>query len=179
MTGLIPTIFAASGAEPQGIAALGIDPWAILAQAVTFLVLFWIVKKFALDKIVATIEERRKTIDKGVTLGLKMEQEKEQLDEKVEAMLRKARLEADKVISQSEKDAGGIIKEAEITANKKADALMAEAHNRIEDDMQRAKRELKQEMVELVSAATETIIEEKVDATKDAKLIGKALKEVQ
>ena len=59
--------------EPAGIAALGIDPLAILAQAGTFLVLFWVVKKFALNKISATLEERRKTIDQGVRLGQKRE----------------------------------------------------------------------------------------------------------
>lgn len=179
MIGLIPTILANAAEEPQGIAALGIDPWAILAQAVTFLVLFWVIKKFALDKIVATLETRRKTIDKGVTLGLEMEKEKEQLDEKVEALLQKARREADKIIAESQTEAGAIIKEAEAAASRKADALMVEAHNRIEDDIQRAKKELKQEMVQLVGQATEAIIREKVDATKDARLIERVLEEAR
>ena len=44
-------------------------PLAILAQAATFLVLFFVIKKFALDGIVSTLEKRRKTIDDGVRLG--------------------------------------------------------------------------------------------------------------
>ena len=55
--------------ETKGIGALGIDALAILAQAATFLILFLIIKKFALEKIVATLEKRRKTIDDGVRLG--------------------------------------------------------------------------------------------------------------
>ncbi len=179
MNGLLPTILANAAEESQGIAALGIDPWAILAQAVTFLVLFWVIKRFALDKIVAMLEERRKTIDKGVTLGLEMEKEKSDLDDKVEELLRKARTEGDKIIAESQAEAGAIIKEADAAAGRKADALMAEAHNRIEDDIQRAKHELKQEMVQLVGQATEAIIREKVDAGKDAKLIERALEEVR
>lgn len=179
MIGLLPTIIANAAEEPQGIAALGIDPWAILAQAVTFLVLFWIIKKFALDKIVKTLEDRRKTIDKGVTLGLEMEKEKAELDEKVEVALQKARREADRIIADGQKEAGSIIKQAENDAARKADTLLNEAHNRIEEDIERAKKDLKQEMVQLVSTATEAIIREKVDAHKDAKLIEKALEEVR
>lgn len=179
MIGLIPTIFAATGEEAQGIAALGIDPLAILAQAVTFLVLFWVIKKFALDKIVASLEERRKTIDKGVTLGVEMEKEKAELDEKVEELLQKARRESDKIIAESQQEAGAIIKQAEQDAARKADTILAEANNRIAEDVERAKKDLKREMVELVGIATEAIIREKVDAQKDAKLIERVLQETR
>lgn len=179
MIGLLPTILANTAEEPQGIAALGIDPWAILAQAITFLVLFFLIKRFALDKIVKTLEERRKTIDKGVTLGLEMEKEKDQLDEQVNKLLQKARAEADGIIAESQKEAGAIVQQAEDVASKKADDILADAQHRIEDDIERAKKDLKQEMVELVSQATGIIIREKVDAKKDAGLIERALEEVR
>lgn len=179
MIGLLPTIFAATGEEPQGIAALGIDPWAILAQAITFLVLFWIIKRFALDKIVKTLEERRKTIDKGVSLGIEMEQEKDQLDQQVAKLLQDARTEADGIIAESQKEAGAIVQQAEDVAGKKADDILADAQRRIEDDVEKAKKDLKQEMVQLVGQATEVIIREKVDAKKDANLIARSLEEVR
>lgn len=184
MIALLPTILAAaeagaSAAEPQGIAALGIDPLAILAQAVTFLVLFWLIKKFALTKIIAVLEERRKTIDKGVLLGIEMEKEKTHLDEEVEKLLQQARADADKIIAGGQTEAGAIIKQAEDDAKRKADALMADAHNRIGEDIERAKIELKKDMVELVATATGAIIKEKVSASSDGKLIGKILEEAK
>jgi len=91
-------IFAAEE-EAGGISALGLDPLAILAQAITFLLLFWILKKFALTKIVDTLEKRRKTIDEGVELGLKMAEEQEKLNAKIEEKLAQARVEADKIIA--------------------------------------------------------------------------------
>ena len=178
MIGLVPTIFA-DAAQPQGIAALGIDGWSILAQAVTFLVLFIIIKKFALDKIVGTLEARRKKIDDGVLLGLEMEKEKSALDEKVEELLQAARVEADKIIAGGQQDAADIIAKAEEAARRQADALIAGAHARIDDDLEKAKTQLKKDMVELVSQATEVIIDEKVDARKDARLIERALEEVR
>lgn len=181
MIALLPTILASAeaAAEPEGIAALGIDPLAILAQAVTFLLLFFLIKKFALGKIVKTLEDRRKTIDKGVLLGLEMEKEKTELDNRVEEILAKARGEADKIIAGGQKEAGELLKQAEDDAKRKADALMADAHNRITEDIEKAKDELKRDMVNLVSHATAAVIREKVNADKDAKLIENILEEVR
>jgi len=173
------TVFGATGEEPQGIAALGIDPLAILAQAATFLVLFYLIKRFALDGIVDTLEKRRKTIDDGVRLGREMEAEKEQLDEKIAAALAKARSEADKVIAEGHTEAGEIIAKAEADATSKVDAMLADAHARIDEDSEKARANLSQEMRELVAEATETILEEKLDAKKDASLLTRALSKVR
>lgn len=169
------TVFGATE-SPEGIAALGIDPWAILAQAITFLVLFLILKKFALNKIVATLEKRRKTIEDGVKLGREMEEEKEKLSDKIEQNLHKARVEADKIIAAAHEESGSIIKQAEVSATSKADSILADAHNRISEDIQAARVGLEKEMRELVAEATEVIIEEKLDANKDAKLLDKAIR---
>lgn len=160
--------------EVQGIGALGIDFLAIIAQAATFLVLFFILKKFALDGIVATLEKRRKTIDDGVRLGVEMEAEKTRLDEKVEEVLRKARLEADSIIAGGQKEASDIIKAGEEATSRKVDAMLVDAHNKIEADITEARKSLEHEMRSLVAEATEVIIEEKLDAKKDESLIKRA-----
>ncbi len=48
--------------------------------------------------------------------------------------------------------------------------------NRAEQDAVQVRKQIKQELVILVSEATEAIIDEKVDATKDAVIIDRALK---
>jgi len=161
--------------EAGGIGALGLDVFAIAAQAITFLVLFYIIKKFALEKIVKTLEDRRKTIDQGVRLGIEMQAEKEQLEETIDAQLHKTRTETDKILVDAHQEAGAIIKQAEGTALEKVDGLIADAHVRIEDDVRRAKIELEKEMVKLVAEAAEIVLLEKIDANKDEVLIKKAL----
>lgn len=171
----------AHGAEEEaaGIAALGIDPWAILAQAVTFLVLFWVIKKFALQKIVDALEERRQTIDKGVRLGYEMAEERAKLEEKVDAELRKTRGEADRIIAEAHKEAGEVLRQAQDTAAAKVDDMLADARAKIEEDMQRARKDLEKDMLNLVAEATEVIIQEKLDAKKDESLIARALSAVR
>lgn len=167
---------ATAAEESSGIAALGIDPLAILAQAGTFLLLFIIIKKFALEKIVATLEKRRKTIEDGVLLGREMEAEKAKLDEKVEAVLHKTRQEADKIIATAHEDANEIVQKAQSTAQEKTESMLRDARRKIEEEIMVAKKDLEQEVREYVSSATEIIIQEKLDAKKDAALIDRALR---
>jgi len=172
-------IIGSASEEPQGIAALGLDPLAILAQAATFLLLFFIVKKFALDKIVKTLEERRKTIDDGVRLGREMEAEKERLSEEISKELHKARIEADKIIAASREEASGILHDAQEAAARKTDAMLADAHAKIEEDILRARDGLQKEMLNLVAEATAIITEEKLDTKKDMSLLERALNKVR
>lgn len=168
-------LFASEAAEKEGIAVLGIDPKAILLQAGTFLLLFIIVRKFALKGIVETLEKRRVTIDKGVDLGLEMEAAKAKFDDELKSMQHEARKQADAILATAHSEASQIVKDGEANATKKVEAMLKDASARIEREMDTARRELRGEMLALVSEATEVIIDEKVDAKKDASLIEKAL----
>lgn len=172
-------IFGATGEEPQGIAALGIDPIAILAQAATFLLLFWVIKRFALDKIVATLESRRQTIDDGVRLGRKMEAEHEKLKEMIAQELHKAREESDKIISESKSEATVIIHDAEHAARQKADNIIKDAHNKISEDADKIRKSIEKDLRELVAEATAIVLEQKLDAKKDDSLIDRAIARVR
>ncbi len=167
-----------AAAELEGIGALGIDPLAILAQGVTFLVLFYVVKKFALEKIVSTLQERHKKIDSGVRLGFKMEKEFEKLQHTVDQKLHQARLDADRILDDANQESGQIIKAAEEKASHKVNQMLADAEAKIESEMERAQRQLRKELVELVADATEVVLEEKLDKDKDMKLIERSIAEV-
>lgn len=177
MTNLLQTLAATE--ETGGISALGIDPWAILAQAVTFLLLFFVIKRFALNGIIETLEKRRKTINQGVDLGLKMAEEKEKLDERIEKALKEARVEADKIIAAGHQDAEELIKQAEEKAAQKMQVMLSDAEARIGEEIELARKELEKELLVLVAAASEAVIGEKIDETKDAKLISRALEEAR
>lgn len=176
---MIPYIFAETAEhaeEATGIAALGISPGAFLIQLLSFLIVFLLLKKFAFTPIIRLLEERRKVIDDGVKMGQRLEKEKAKLDGEVVKLMRDARVEADKIIGNGQKEAREIIREAEKVGQRKVDVMMTEAEARIGEEADQAKRKLEKEIVGMVSDATEAIVEEKVDAKKDAKLIDKALK---
>lgn len=166
-------LFAAEGAEAL---PLGLNPKAFVIQLVTFVFVFMVLKRFAFKPITRMLEKRRQTIEDSVRLGQKLERERTKLDEEVARITREARHEADKIIAASHKDAREVVREAEKTAQRKVDAMLADADVRIHEEAQHARRTLEKDLVGLVSEATETIVGEKVDAKKDAELVKQAMK---
>lgn len=163
-------------AEESGFAALGFDLTAFLIQLVTFLLVFYILKRFAFGRVVEMLERRRKTIEEGVALTTKMQEEKAKLDKEVSKQRAEARKEADRILADGHSQAAEIIKAAEESAQEKADNIMSDARQKIEDETARARRNLEKEIVGLVINATEAVTREKLDADKDRKLISDALK---
>lgn len=162
-------------AEKTGLAVLGLDPKAFLLQLATFVLLYFLLRKFAFESIVKMLDERRRKIDDGVRLGVEMEKEKAKFDEEVAAKMAAARKEADKILHDAEAQSSKMIKEAEDKATAKAAKVLADAEAKIADDIARTRASLKGELAQLVADATEVLINEKLDASKDAKLIEQAL----
>lgn len=171
------TTLAASESGGSGLSALGVDAKAFIIQLITFVLVFFVLKKYAFKPILKILAERRETIEAGVALGEEMRREKSQTEQKMADMLQEARKEADEIISNANDTGREAIKEAEEKAKLKAGAVVDEAHRRIDQDAARVRKQLESELIGLVADATEAVIEEKVDAKKDEALIKRALKE--
>jgi F-type H+-transporting ATPase subunit b len=164
-------------AEPQGIAALGLNFWTIIAQGATFLVFFLIIKKFAFSKIVDTLETRRKTIESSLDKAEELSRQNEEAQQRVALLLSEARKEAEDVINKSREEAGAIVADAESSAVTKAEKIIADGKLQIEAEVVKAREALKKETLSLVAEATAAVLGESVDAKKNEALIKKALKE--
>lgn len=177
MTEFLLTKFASETAEePSGLAALGLDGKAFVIQLVTFLLVFYVLKRLVFGRVVDLLEKRRETIEAGLQLTTEMAAERDKLEKEVEKMRAQARKEADDVLARTQEQASGIIKDAEESASEKANNLLSEARSKIEEETARARRKLEAEVVDLVIEATEKVTGEKLDAKKDAALLTKALK---
>lgn len=162
--------------EAAGGNALGISGSAFLIQLVTFGLAFWVLKKYAFGPILAVLAKRRATIEAGVQLGEEMRKERAAVQEKSEAALKAARAKADGIVADAEAAARDRIRQSEEEAARKAAVIVKEGQARGEQEVVRARKAFQGELVGLVSDATEAIIDEKVDAKKDAQLIDRALK---
>ncbi len=167
------------GAESSasGIGALGVSGQALVIQLVTFLLAYFVLRKYAFKPILKVLQERRDIIDSGVKLGEEMQKQRTELDQKVAATLHDARRQADGILSEANDAARESQRETEDKARKKAELIQTEAHTRAEQEIIHMRKQLEQEVVNLISDATEAIIVEKVDATKDSALIDRALKQ--
>lgn len=165
------------GESSSGIGALGVDGKALVIQLVTFLLAFWVLKKYAFGPIIKIMDQRRETIENGVALGEKMKKDEAKLETAIAAEMAKARKEADGIIAAAQETSRETVREAEDKARDKSVGILKDAEERIKTDTARARKKLESELVGLISDATEAIIGEKVDAKKDAQLIDRALQE--
>lgn len=168
--------FAAAEESAEGIGALGISLSSLIIQLVTFLLAYLILRRFAFGPIVKILQQRRETIESGVTLGEQMKVEKAAFEKTVSKELHAARVKADAIVADAETAAKDVVREAEEKAQSKAAIIVKEGKERGEQEVVRARKALEGELVSLISEATETIVGEKVDAKKDAVLIDRALK---
>jgi len=171
---MTPMFFAAESSGSSG--ALGLSLSSFIIQLITFILVLLLLKKFAFKPIIRILDKRHQVIEDGVKLGEEMEKQREHLKEEELKIIAEARHQADRIIETGHKEAREIVREAEKSAKVKADSMMVDAEQRIKEETAQARRKLEKDIVGLVSEATETIVEEKVDAKKDAALIDKAMK---
>lgn len=167
---------AAETAEATSSLPLGIDGKTLAFQFITFLLVFLVLRKFAVKPIVALLDKRHRTIDDGVRMGLAMEKQKAKFDKELDGLMRDARHEADQIISRANKEAREIQRNAEQEAKKKVNAMFNDVEERLAEEKVQAKKNLEKELIKMVSDVTEAIVGEKVDAKRDAELVKKAMK---
>lgn len=171
-------LFAATETAETGSSSLplGIDGKTLLFQLITFLLVFLVLRRFAVKPIVALLDKRNKTIDDGVRMGLTMEKEKAKFDKELAKVMREARHEADEIIARANKEARVIQRDAEHAAKQKVNAMFIDAEERLAEESEQSKKNLEKDLLRMVSAATEAIVGEKVDAKRDSELVKKAMK---
>ena len=166
------------GAEASGgLGALGINLQGFVFQLITFVMVLVLLRKFVYQKLVETLETRRKAVIDSLDNAKEAAAALEKTNEKTVELMKEARQEAADIVALAQKEAAKVAEEAEIKASKKADHILEQAEARIHSDIAAAKLALQTEMVGLVAAATEKVIEKKLDLKSDAKLIKEALRE--
>ena len=155
---------------------LGIDWKLLIAQIINFLVLLFVLYKFAYGPIVAMLEKRQKKIEQGLADAEAARRNLEKSEEKQKEILKKARADfkviVEKAHLQAEKSKSEIAAEAKAQAEK----ILADAKTQIGREKEKTIAEIKSEIGGLVVAAAEKVIGEKMDEGKDKKLIEKVIR---
>ena len=172
--------FAAEGAASSGgLGVLGLNLQSFLFQLITFVIVLLILRKYVFGKLVTTLEARRKAVEDSLKNAAATADELHKTEAHIAEMLKSARAQADDIVAVAHKEASVMVEEAEVKAHKKADHIVSEAQNQLDQEVAKARKAIRQETVQLVAAATEKLIGEKLDAKRDGTLIERALKEAE
>lgn len=152
-----------------------IDIKLIIAQAVNFGIVLFVLWKFAYKPVLKTLNDRSSKIEKGIKDAENAGKKLAETEEKEKEVLGNARKEAQAIFVKAEDSAKKNQQDLENLAKAQADKIITTAKAQIEEEKQKMIKEVKAEIGDLVVSATEKIIGEKMDKSKDKELIEKAI----
>ena len=155
---------------------LGINGKLLLAQIVNFLVLLFVLYKFAYGPVLKVLNERTSKIEKGLKDAEDAQKKLAEISEKEKEVLVKARKQAQEIVTKAEEVAVKNKEEIIIAAKEQSEKILADSAKKIETEKVLMFQEVKKQVAELVVAATGKIIDEKMDNQKDKEIIEKAIK---
>lgn len=169
-------IVASTSEHSEGLLqALGIDWKLLVEQALAFLILVFVLGKFVYPSLMKAVDSRREEIEAGLQEAKESREALVKAEAKVDDVLAAARKDADAIIARAHTEAGAMVADAEAKAASRAEQIVTDARAQLDNDVRKAREALKTDTIQLVAAATEQIIHEKLDEKKDASLIKKAL----
>lgn len=143
----------------------------ILTQAGAFVLLVFLLKKMAWKPLLEMLEDRRNKIKAGFEQIDQTKAEVEQLKRDYEnsrALIEEeARLKLQQAIDEGKK----VSKELQETARQESRMILEKAKEDVQLEVAKAKVTLRNEIADLTLAATERMLNEKLNDTKDKELV--------
>lgn len=147
------------------------QPGSIIWTLAVFIVLLFVLKKWAWGPIIRALQAREDGIRKDIADARKSRQDAEELLEKYRKQLDEARKEAQKLISDAAAKAETLHEEKKKQVETEAHAILEKAKADIELERQKAAQELRQEVVEIAITAAGKVIGQALKADDHRDLI--------
>ena len=154
------------------------DPGLYIWSIVIFLVLAFLLMKFAWKPLLALLEKREDNIRQSLLDAEKARDELVNVKEDTEKLLNEARTESQAIVAAGKKNAERMKDEIIDKAQSKSDALIVEAKKQIDIEKDRAIADVKAEVVNLSLEVAEKLIKKNLTKEDNLKLINESLSSI-
>jgi F-type H+-transporting ATPase subunit b len=143
----------------------------VLTQIIAFILMYLILKKYVWNRLYGVIDERRKRIEHEFSTIENDKLEAKKLHEMYEQKLSDLDTEAHAKFSAAIAEGKKAAEEIQRATQKESQSMLEKARADIEREVGKAKTQLKNEVVNLVIAASKKVIQADLDAEKQKKMI--------
>ncbi len=158
---------------------LQLDLQQIVSQALSFLLLLWVLKRLAWRPLLGILDERRARIEQGlrqITEGkvelLRLQQDYSQrlarIDSEARAKIQEAVLEGQRIASEIQEQ-----------ARAQASAILAQSKEGVELELAKARVTLRDQVAEMTIEAVGRILRQKLDDQADGRLVEAVLAQLE
>ena len=145
----------------------------IVGQIIAFFLFVWFCQAYVWPPIVKALEDRRKKIADGLEAASRAEHDLGLAQQRAAELLREAKESSAGIIDQANKRANQIVDEAKDKARDEGNRIKAGAQAEIEQQVNQAREQLRQQVAALAVAGAEKILESSVDAKAHADMLNK------
>ena len=172
----------ASGSFLDSLIVIGktfaIDGPSILAQVVNFSVVAFVLYKFGFKPVLATLAERKSTIESGLKYAEDMKSQLAKTQQENAALFKAAQIEASKIIDEARKASKEIADKIQKEATERANDQLAKTQQAIELEQKKMLADARTEIARLVVTTTERVLAKKLSEADRASYNETAAKEL-
>jgi F-type H+-transporting ATPase subunit b len=155
------------------------DPGLFIWTIITFLVLLFLLAKFAWKPLLTALESRQDTIRKSLDDAQRAKEELERLQRESAEIIRKAHVDAQAIVGKGRTDAERLGEELRQKAREESDGIIKNAERQIQLETRRAVQEIRREAVDLSVTIASKLLERHVTKEDNERLINDTLKEIE
>ncbi|MBC8053387.1 MAG: F0F1 ATP synthase subunit B [Sphingobacteriaceae bacterium] len=156
------------------------DPGLFIWSTVAFLLLFFLLSKFAWKPIVKALDERERSIEDALAKAEMAKQEMAKLTSENEQLLKLARAERDEMLKEARILKDKIVGEAKDAAQLEGAKMLEKAQQEISSQKAAAVAEIKGKVAELsIQIAEKVLRQQMADKSKQEALVSDLLKDVK
>jgi len=150
----------------------------IFGQMFAFAVFWWFCAKYVWPLFMNVMNERRQKIADGLEAATRAQKDLERAQAKSTDQLKEAKVQAAALIDQANKRAAQIVDEAKDQAREEGKRIIAGANAEIEQEINRAKEDLRAQVSAIAIAGAEKILERTIDKAANEEMLEKLAAEL-
>lgn len=149
-------------------------------QTITFLIVLFLLSKFAWKPIMKGLKDRESKIEQALESAKSAETKMKEIESGNQKLLDEARIERDKMLKSAQQTANQTVEEAKEKAQAEAQKIVEQARQSIETEKNSAIEDMKKQIAVMSVEIAETLLKKQLDdkATQE-KLVADMVKDLQ
>jgi len=160
-------------------ASLGLNGQLFIFQLINFAIVAAIVWFLILKPLTKKLEERKKIIDDGLDKAKEIDANLQMAEQKFQERIDDAKAQSNKIVEQAQEEAEKAGTNMKVKAKKEIELVVDQAKRNIQIEKEEVMVGIKSETANLIVAAVEKILGDKLDGKKDKELIEETLKKLK
>lgn len=136
----------------------------LIGQSIAFFFFVWFCMKYVWPPLMDALKQREKKIAEGLAAADRGKHEQQLAEKKAKTTLQDAKSQAADIVNLAQKRANEIVEEAKNDARTEGDRLIEAAKGQIEQETNRARETLREQVGGLIIAGAEKVLAKEIDA---------------